>query len=601
MLNCFESLWFTKNDKKIKYNCIKNDSYVEGSRNTSLPSITISGSGDVPGSLKGNMKFLEERLKRYEDEVGHISSTSTLIDRASYLRKHRENDVSTTIINIEDSMNVDLCFVLDCTYSMSHHITAAKEHILKVANYVNKNNSNIKLWVGFCGYRDHTDSDRLQILNFTSSLEKFKTYITNKVTAKGGDDLPEDVLGGLNAAITKMSWSNATRILIHIGDAPPHGRRFNETGYHDNNPDGDPNGLTAESVLEKMQLKNILYHFGKINDFTDVMLSVFRKIIGEFPVFDLKTTGNNPEILVNKFCKATCSAIFSSITLTTTLRNSKCIYSLQRKKLQINPHEPNWATLTEKTGELLCYIPPKTLTEVKDEYYFINSSFTVQEISFKLAPQPFSVGAERYAYFALDTNIGRANKLVIKQYHDVKIGTIEQYLESVEISSVAYFLSMEFNIAAQRVGINKKVTFIDVKVLYDKTNNIYYSVEKCINNAEFKRFNVNSGIITEFHSILEAFAHFTYQYTEGYLVVYDLQGVDLYNEFLLTDPAIHCIDLLRFGITNLGKNGIQKCFLANHKCNDICKKLKLSKVNSKRREFRNGFWQVISALIFARK
>src|SRR6185437_14393378 len=76
--------------------------------------------------------------------------------------------------------------------------------------------------------------------------------------------------------------------------------------------------------------------------------------------------------------------------------------------------------------------------------------------------------------------------------------------------------------------------------------------------------------------ILEAFAHFTYQYTEGYLVVYGLQGFDLNNEFLLTDPVIYCVDLLRFGTTNLGKSGIQKCFLEKHKCNDICKKLKLS-------------------------
>ncbi|KAF0373853.1 kinase-like protein [Gigaspora margarita] len=324
-----------------------------------------------------NMKHLEERLKRYEDEAGQISSTSTLIDRVSYLRKNRENDVSKAIINIEGSMIFDLCFVLDCTGSMSVHIEAAKEHILKVASYINSNNSNIKFWFGFCGYRDHYNRrDRLQIFDFTNSLEKFKTYITNKVTAIHNDDTAEDVLGGLNAAITEMTWSNATRILIHIGDAPPHGRRFHTHSYLDNYyPDGDPNGLTAESVLKKMQLKNILYYFGKINYSTDVMLNVFREIIGEFPVFDLMTTGYNPEALFNKFCKATSSVIFSSITLTATLRNSKSIYSLQRKKLQIDPHEPDWTTHPEKTGKLLRYIPPKTLAKIKDEHYFINSSF----------------------------------------------------------------------------------------------------------------------------------------------------------------------------------------------------------------------------------
>ncbi|CAG8638746.1 31736_t:CDS:1, partial [Racocetra persica] len=522
--------------------------------------------GRVPESLIGNAKLLEERLKRYEDENDQISSTSTLIDRVTYLRKNREHDVSKAITNVEDSMNVDLCFVLDCTSSMGGHITAAKTHILKVANYVNNNNSNIKFWVGFCGYRDHNDYDRLQIFDFTNSLKKFESYITNKVMAKGGGDTPEDVLGGLDAAINMMTWSNATRILIHIGDAPPHGRRFTEgtniLNKHDSYPNGDPYGLTAESVLKEMQSKNILYHFGLIDESTEVMLEIFSEIIGEFPVFDLMTTGSNPLILVDKFCKATSSAIFSSITLTTTLRNSKSIYDLQRKKLEINPFEPDWTKLSERTGEILCYVPPKTLAEVMDEFYFINLNFTVQNISFKLAPQPFSVGAERYAYFAFNTKLGQDNKLVIKKYHDIKASSMEQYLESVEIFSIAHFLSTEFNIAANRVGINKKVTFIDVKVLCDKTDfNSYYTIEKYISNTEFKRFNVNSGIITEFHSILEAFAHFTYQYTKGYLVVYDLQGANLHNEFLLTDPAIHCVDLLRFGTTNLGKNGIQKCFL----------------------------------------
>ncbi|CAG8517051.1 14987_t:CDS:1, partial [Dentiscutata heterogama] len=77
---------------------------------------------------------------------------------------------------------------------------------------------------------------------FINSLEKFQTYITNKVTAKGGDDLP-DVLGGLNAAITEMMWSNATRVLIHI-DCATTWPSF--TNLNDDYPDCDPYGLTAE-------------------------------------------------------------------------------------------------------------------------------------------------------------------------------------------------------------------------------------------------------------------------------------------------------------------------------------------------------------------
>ncbi|CAG8598896.1 12518_t:CDS:2, partial [Dentiscutata heterogama] len=258
----------------------------------------------IPGPPIGNKKLLEERLRRYEKEADQI-----------------------TIIDIEDSMNVDPCFVLDCTGSMSEHITA---HII-------------------CGYSE------------------IKSY-----------DESDDVLGGLNATII--------------------------------------------SLLPCMT--NIQRAIQKINDSTEVMLKVFREIIGEFPVFDLKTT-----------------------------KLEKYIFFTTKKA----SYEPNWIHLPEKTEELLC-----------------------QNINFKLAPQPFSVGAERYL-----------------------ISLLIQILNK-QINYFAYFLSTEFNKAAKEVGVNKKY-------------------------ADFKRFNVNNGLITEFHSIFEEFAHLTYEYTEGYLLVYDLQGVDLDN------------------------------------------------------------------------
>ena len=45
--------------------------------------------------------------------------------------------------------------------------------------------------------------------------------------------------------------------------------------------------------------------------------------------------------------------------------------------------------------------------------------------------------------------------------------------------------------------------------------------------------------------------------------------------FWLCDPAIHCeADLMRFAGTNLGKEGV-KLFFHSHKCNNICRALKL--------------------------
>ena len=62
-------------------------------------------------------------------------------------------------------------------------------------------------------------------------------------------------------------------------------------------------------------------------------------------------------------------------------------------------------------------------------------------------------------------------------------------------------------------------------------------------------------------------------------MVVDLQGILGHGEdgkrtLELTDPAIHCTDVTRFGRTNLGVEGMQ-VFLNRHRCNDFCKKLGL--------------------------
>ncbi|CAG8750835.1 5667_t:CDS:2, partial [Funneliformis mosseae] len=148
---------------------------------------------------------------------------------------------------IHNLMEVDLCFVMDCTSSMGGHINAAKVCILNVAKHMEKMKPSVKIRFGFCGYRDYCDgANRLQIFPFTESYVQFENDLSG-VSALGGGDTPEDVLGGLNVAVNQMSWRNEARIIFHIGDCPPHGRRYKN--IDDDYPNGDPNGLTAERVI----------------------------------------------------------------------------------------------------------------------------------------------------------------------------------------------------------------------------------------------------------------------------------------------------------------------------------------------------------------
>ena len=60
---------------------------------------------------------------------------------------------------------------------------------------------------------------------------------------------------------------------------------------------------------------------------------------------------------------------------------------------------------------------------------------------------------------------------------------------------------------------------------------------------------------------------------EVFLLQLNLQGVDRKDKYVLTDPAINCLDP-KFGRTNLGQLGM-KYFFKTHSCGDVCSKMGL--------------------------
>jgi hypothetical protein len=74
----------------------------------------------------------------------------------------------------------------------------------------------------------------------------------------------------------------------------------------------------------------------------------------------------------------------------------------------------------------------------------------------------------------------------------------------------------------------------------------------------------------------QALSHFTYHGSNHTVLVCDIQGVgDMY-----TDPQMHTVINEGFGKGNLGERGFEK-FLQTHRCNAICRYLRLPAINAK--------------------
>jgi hypothetical protein len=84
---------------------------------------------------------------------------------------------------------------------MSSWIDRAKTTLKEIIDNVIKScEGKLDVKVCFIGYRDHCDSKRFEIQDFTDNIEDVKTFIS-KCNAEGGGDFPEDVVGGLRKCL----------------------------------------------------------------------------------------------------------------------------------------------------------------------------------------------------------------------------------------------------------------------------------------------------------------------------------------------------------------------------------------------------------------
>lgn len=170
--------------------------------------------------------------------------------------------------------STDLLFLIDTTGSMSSYINAATDQVKSIVDDIKKsflNEADVR--VAVVGYKDHGDSPNIQFLDFTPAAGQVFEFL-GCLSATGGADTAEDVLGGVHQAL-HASWKQQTRCMIHIADAPPHGagvlHDLGASSDHYPHPGSEPHGLTYEPLLKQLVELNVNYALLRINKLTDRM------------------------------------------------------------------------------------------------------------------------------------------------------------------------------------------------------------------------------------------------------------------------------------------------------------------------------------------
>eukprot|EP00435_Cladocopium_sp_Y103_P005660 s205_g1.t2 len=204
-------------------------------------------------------------------------------------------------------------------------------------------------------------------------------------------------------------------------------------------------------------------------------------------------------------------------------------------------------------------------------------------------------GAMRIIRFMCDERIGWETPLVCKHllvphctHLEIQASTKEDLEPFCRCLAVArHFAKLWRRRAGKTLGFRKDFLY----QMQDEPESTQVFMAELHMVGHYVKFNDNTGSVnTAEHrrcrEIAQAFSHFSFEQSNGELLVVDIQGVPAVDEktgdikLHLTDPQVHCRsgNYKSFGAGDLKEEGV-KAFFQTHICGDLCRELKLRTVS----------------------
>jgi len=149
---------------------------------------------------------------------------------------------------------IEVCFVLDTTGSMSNLIAGAKKKIWYIANEIARAQPTPDLKFCLIGFRDRGDDYVTRHFDLTDDIDSIYDKL-KQFSADGGGDTPESVNQALYESIANTSWSSNPAVMktvFLVGDAPPHMDYPNDIKY----PQITKMALSSDVVINTIQCGN---------------------------------------------------------------------------------------------------------------------------------------------------------------------------------------------------------------------------------------------------------------------------------------------------------------------------------------------------------
>jgi len=125
------------------------------------------------------------------------------------------------ILKKEKGEELDIVICLDTTGSMRPHIDSVRLQLTQALREIIAETPSFR--IGMVLFKDYREEYLNRIVPFTADFDVFQKNL-NAIKIGGGGDIPEAVYEALYAGAVNLPWAAESKIMILIGDAPPHPR-----------------------------------------------------------------------------------------------------------------------------------------------------------------------------------------------------------------------------------------------------------------------------------------------------------------------------------------------------------------------------------------
>jgi len=166
----------------------------------------------APGPLEGT--YLKETLDAFT-EIAKTGNGELILSRSP----DDVVDLIKAALEKEKGKTLDLVICIDTTSSMKKYIDPLRLKLIPMLNEMLASFPSFR--IGMVQFKDYYDSYLTKTVPFTGNFSVFQRDL-NAIRVQGGGDIPEAVYEALYDGAVKFDWSAQSKVMILIGDAPPH-------------------------------------------------------------------------------------------------------------------------------------------------------------------------------------------------------------------------------------------------------------------------------------------------------------------------------------------------------------------------------------------